>query len=191
MSVHRIDFSGTTHEILVSTGTLSNSEHKSDMKRWCVGVALDTARGHIYWTQKGPSKAGKGRIFRAGIDIPAGQTAENRTDIELVLQGLPEPIDLEFDAEGQVLYWTDRGEHPIGCSLNRAKVTNLKEVMGNKQILARQFHEPIGLKLDRKKGVVYVSDLGGRVYQVDLDGQKKLLFQDDGCYTGLSLISSN
>ena len=149
------------------------------------------ARGHIYWTQKGPSKAGKGRIFRAGIVIPAGQTAENRTDIELVLQGLPEPIDLEFEAEKQVLYWTDRGEHHIGCSLNRAKVTNLKEVMGNKQILARQFHEPIGLKLDRKKGVVYVSDLGGCVYQVGLDGQKKLLFQDDGRYTGLSLISSN
>lgn len=105
-----------------------------------------------------------------------------------MLQGLPEPIDLEFDAEEQVLYWTDRGEHPIGCSLNRAKVTNLEEAAGNKQILARQFHEPIGLKLDRKKGVVYVSDLGGCVYRVGLDGKKRLLFQDDGCYTGLSLV---
>lgn len=60
MSVHRIDFSGASHEVLVSTGTLSNPEHKSDMTRWCVGIALDTAGGHIYWTQKGPSKAGRG-----------------------------------------------------------------------------------------------------------------------------------
>lgn len=30
----------------------------------CVGVAVDTARGYLYWTQKGPSNGGKGRIFR-------------------------------------------------------------------------------------------------------------------------------
>ena len=33
----------------------------------CVGVAVDTARGYLYWTQKGPSNGGKGRIFRAGL----------------------------------------------------------------------------------------------------------------------------
>ena len=36
----------------------------------CVGVALDTARGHLYWTQKGPAKGGQGRILRAGLAVP-------------------------------------------------------------------------------------------------------------------------
>lgn len=153
-----------------------------------VGITLDKTRDHIYWTQKGPSKGGQGRIFRARLDIPAGQTAENRSDIELVLQGLPEPINLEFDGKGQMLYWTDRGEHPLGCSLNRAMVANLEGAKNTKQILARQFHEPIGLKLDRQKKAVYVSDLGGCVYLVRLNGEKELLYQDGGSYTGLCLV---
>ena len=36
----------------------------------CVGVAVDPRRGHLYWTQKGPAKGGRGRIFRAGLDLP-------------------------------------------------------------------------------------------------------------------------
>lgn len=186
MGVHRVDFSACNHEILVSTGSIFNAEHKKDMTRWCVGVTLDTTRGHIYWTQKGTSKGDQGRIFRAGINIPPGETAESRSDIELLLEGLPEPIDLDFDMKEQVLYWTDRGEHPIGCSLTCAKVSNPGEVK-NSKILARHFHEPIGLKLDHEKKVVYVSDLGGSIYQISLDGQKKVLFQNDGCYTGLTL----
>ena len=41
--------------------------------------------------------AGKGRLFRASVEIPTGQTASSRTDIELLYDGLPEPIDLELD----------------------------------------------------------------------------------------------
>ena len=55
-----------------------------DATKWCVGMAVDADRGQIYWTQKGPDNAGKGRIFRAGIDIPNGQTASNRADIEVL-----------------------------------------------------------------------------------------------------------
>lgn len=54
----------------------------------------------------GPSKSGQDRIFRTGL------TAENRSGIELVFNGLPEPIDLEIGSEESMLYWTDRGEHP-------------------------------------------------------------------------------
>src|ERR1700690_1563976 len=51
--------------------------------KWCLGITVDADRGQIYWTQKGPDDAGKGRIFRAGIEIPNGQNASNRTDIEV------------------------------------------------------------------------------------------------------------
>ncbi|KAL4811365.1 hypothetical protein BDV18DRAFT_165453 [Aspergillus unguis] len=188
MSIHRCAFDGSQHEVLIRTASLDSAEHRADMTRWCVGIAIDTVRGYVYWTQKGPSKAGKGRIFRAGIDLPAGQTAEGRTDIELLLEGLPEPIDLELDQEAQQLYWTDRGEHPLGCSLNRVDLSGLAEGGANsrKEILARHFNEPIGLKLGGE-GEVYVVDLGGSVYQVK-DGQKVLLWRDNKCYTGVSCI---
>ena len=91
-----------------------------DLTKWCVGVTVDPDRGQIYWTQKGPDNAGKGRIFRAKIDIPNGETAANRTDIELLFDGLPEPIDLELDLKNRFVYWTDRGDPPLGNTVNRA-----------------------------------------------------------------------
>ncbi|EAU33264.1 hypothetical protein ATEG_06720 [Aspergillus terreus NIH2624] len=189
MSVHRVRFDGTGHEVLVRTGALEDAVERADMTRWCVGTALDRRAGHVYWTQKGPSKSGRGRIFRAGIEVPAGQRAESREDVELVLDGLPEPIDLEFDEEERTLYWTDRGEHPTGCSLNRVVVGDGKvdkaALKTSMEILARQFHEPIGLKLDARKQV-YVADLGGSVYRVK-DGVKTVVRNDNGCYTGVAI----
>ena len=184
MGVHRCNFDGSDHRILVQTGLPGEPEDKNDMTRWCVGIAVDSARGYFYWTQKGSSKAGKGRIFRAKTEIPAGETASNRSDIELLLQGLPEPIDLELDRENQVLYWTDRGEHPVGCSLNRISVAGDEIQPESKEILARQFHEPIGLKLNTKNEVI-VADLGGSVYRV---GQgKTVILENQVCYTGVGL----
>src|SRR2546426_7645174 len=46
---------------------------------------------------RSPDNAGLGRICRANIEIPKGETAANRTDIEVWYDGLPEPIDLELD----------------------------------------------------------------------------------------------
>lgn len=188
LGVHRVDFDGQNHEALVKTGDVNNPAHKQDLTRWCVGISLDTKAGKLYWTQKGPSKSGKGRIFRANIEIPAGEDASNRSDIETLFENLPEPIDLEFEPESNTLYWTDRGEHPTGSSLNRAPV-GAKYTKGAKpEIIARHFHEPIGLKLDTKNGHVYVTDLGGTVYRINLDGSEKTkIHSDDGCYTGIAL----
>src|SRR5205814_457707 len=86
------------------------------------GVVVDLEAGHIYWTQKGPEDAGKGRIFRTKVDIPKGEKAANRTDIELLFDGLPEPIDLELDLKNRFLYWTDRGDPPRGNTVNRASI---------------------------------------------------------------------
>lgn len=186
-SVHRVDFEGKNHEVIVRHR--SEDGAGPDMTQWCVGIAVDETAGKMYWTQKGPSKAGKGRIFRANIDIPEGESAENRSDVELLFDNLPEPIDLEIDAETQVLYWTDRGEHPVGSSLNRAPLaacTSASKVAP--EIVARHFHEPIGLKLGVASRQAYVSDLGGSVYQVDIDTKKKVvIYRGSGAYTGISL----
>lgn len=132
----------------------------------CVGVAVDPVRRHLYWTQKGPAKGGRGRILRAGLDVPAGETAENRTDIEVLWSDLPEPIDLHL--EGDRLYWTDRGAPPKGNTLNRAPLPPAGALGRPPEILADGFEEAIGLAVDTEAGLAYVSDLHGLIRAVPL-----------------------
>ena len=116
MRVQRSNVDGSSVETLVTTGTAATD--RMDESRWCVGMAIDTAGGWFYWTQKGGDNAGVGSIRRAHIQMPAGQTSTNRTDIEILFSGLPEPIDLELDLEAGMIYWADRGDDTI----NRAPI---------------------------------------------------------------------
>jgi hypothetical protein len=78
------------------------------------------------------------------------------------MSGLPEPIDLEMDDEAGVLYWTDRGELPLGNTLNRKHLVGeapVAEKALGRQILAQGFGEAIGLRLDKLNGVVWVADM--------------------------------
>ena len=116
----RSNLDGSQIETLVEAGR--GDADRSDQTRWCVGITIDPERKQVYWTQKGPDNGGRGRIFRANIEIPQGQTAADRTDIEVFFDGLPEPIDLELDLKNRVLYWTDRGDPPRGNTVNRAPI---------------------------------------------------------------------
>jgi hypothetical protein len=138
-------------------------------KSACVGVAVDPARGHLYWTQKGPAKGGRGRIFRAGLELPAGRAPSDRTDIELLWDHLPEPIDLHL--AGNWLYWTDRGAEPWGNTLNRARIPAPGEPGEAPTILAAGFREAIGLTVDADAGIAYASDLSGRIRAIGLPGR--------------------
>jgi hypothetical protein len=187
-SVHHVKYDGSNHEIIVQRHATRDMKLSEQMRLWCCGIALDEEHRMMYWTQKGPSKGGRGQILRAALDIPPGETAENRSDIECLFDDLPEPIDIEIDSDTQTLYWTDRGEHPMGCALYRAYIGGERVDM-HKVILARHFHEPIGLKLDWASNIVYVADLGGSLYSVGLDeGMKVELVRNDGCYTGVTLV---
>ncbi|MFJ8911223.1 hypothetical protein [Amycolatopsis sp. NPDC102389] len=158
----RVDGTGLTDLVVNSPDSTGRQE--------CVGVAVDPTAGYLYWTQKGPAKGGQGRIFRAGLKIPAGATAADRQDVEVLWENLPEPIDLEI--RGDWLYWTDRGAPPDGNTLNRAPIPNSGGRGTAPEILADGFHEAIGLAVDDEAGLVYVSDLGGRISAVALpEGQ--------------------
>lgn len=157
----------------------------SNVLNQCVGIALDHTNGRLLWTQKGPPKGGKGRIFSAGLDIPVGETASSRSDINVLLADLPEPIDLEIDAENALLYWTDRGGPPDGNSLNRARLT--PDGLMDRQVICRGFSEAIGLAVDVASNVAYVADLAGQIWHVDLGtGTSKVIFKQ-GKLTGLAL----
>ncbi|KAJ6438801.1 3-hydroxyacyl-CoA dehydrogenase, NAD binding domain [Purpureocillium lavendulum] len=194
LKVMRCNFDGSDMEVLVTTGDSQNEEYRADPMRWCVGVTVSPSTGKFYWTQKGPSKGNKGRIFTAKIAFATGETAETRTDMELLLQDLPEPIDLEIDQADNVLYWTDRGELPFGNSINRLKLDNAVKSEApswpgkDYELIARGLHEAIGLKIDEKNRRIYATDLGGSVYRMNMDGgQWKRLHEGSGSLAGITL----
>lgn len=190
LRVHRSNLDGSEKEVLIRTGDWTNDEHISDAARWCVGICLDVENDFFYWTQKGPSKGGKGKILRANIKMPKGATASTRNDVEILFENLPEPIDLQLSVSTQQLYWTDRGDFPKGNTLNRVSVAGSLgriQEMGY-EILARHLHEAIGLHLDEKGQHIYVSDKRGDVYQYDMDGKNVMkMFEEQGEYTGIAL----
>jgi DNA-binding beta-propeller fold protein YncE len=186
MRVMRVNLDGSNIETLIDTSG-GDSRPGKEIKKWCVGIALDVEGGKLYWTQKGSDNAGEGRIFRANLEIPKGQTASNRKDIELLYDGLPEPIDLELDLANRTMYWTDRGDPPRGNTVNRASMdpaqgSSKKEPV----IIFDHLMEGIGIALDLKGGRMFLTDLGGSVYSANLDGSnKKTLLGAEGNLTGI------
>jgi len=171
MRVMRANFDGSEVETLVETGR--GEEDRRDQARWCVGIAIDSPRGKFYWTQKGGDNEGVGRILRANIVIPAGESPANRSDIDVLFDQLPEPIDLELDPENRVLYWTDRGDPPAGNTVNRVHIDDSSAAP---EMLITHLMEGIGIALDVPGNRMFVTDLAGSIYSADLDGSNERNF---------------
>lgn len=172
MRVMRSNLDGSQIETLVDTSK-GDARPGRDATKWCVGITVDPKRGQIYWTQKGPDNAEVGTIFRANIEIPKGENAANRSDIEVFFDRLPEPIDLELDLENRVLYWTDRGDPPRGNTVNRALVDAKPD---EPEIVFDHLMEGIGIALDVAGDRMFMTDLAGSVYSAKLDGSEKRNF---------------
>jgi hypothetical protein len=186
MRVMRCNLDGSKIETLIDSSQ-RDSRPGPDATKWCVGIALDIVGGTLYWTQKGLDNAGQGRIFRASIEIPKGQTPANRTDIELLFDNLPEPIDLDLDLASRIMYWTDRGDPPRGNTVNRAPMDAAPGNRKDPEILITHLMEGIGLALDLKGGRMFLTDFAGSVYSANLDGsnEQTLLFAQ-GNLTGIA-----
>ncbi len=186
MRVMRVNFDGSQIETLVDTSQ-GDQRPGRDEAKWCVGIAVDHDGGKIYWTQKGSDNAGEGTILRANLDIPKGESPTNRTDIEVLFNKLPEPIDLELDLNQQMIYWTDRGNPPKGNTVSRARLNADSKDANRQEILVSDLMEGIGLALDLKHGRMFFSDLAGSVYSAKLDGsEKKALLMAQGNLTGVA-----
>jgi DNA-binding ferritin-like protein (Dps family) len=123
LRVMRCNLDGSEHETLIQTGDWENEAEKvANQHNWPVGITVSRKLNKFLWTQKGGSKASDGTIYSASLDMPEGSTASNRKDIEVIQEKLPECIDLEMDDESGVLYWTDRGELPLGNTLNKKQM---------------------------------------------------------------------
>jgi hypothetical protein len=181
MRVMRANLNGSYVETLVETGR--GNEDQRDETRWCVGVTVDLKRGKIYWTQKGPTKGGLGRLCRANINTPKGESPSNRSDIEVLFDQLPEPIDLELNLENRLLYWTDRGDPPRGNTVNRAPI----DEEAAPEILITHLMEGIGIALDVPGNRMFITDFAGSIYSADLDGKnERNLLAAQGNLTGIA-----
>jgi len=191
MRIMRADLDGSNIETLVETGR--GEVARADARNWCVGMALDVPGGKVYWTQKGGDNAGAGSIRRAGLERPKGEDAAHRSDIEVLFDGLPEPIDLDLDLTQQMIYWTDRGDGPRGNTVSRAPIDPPRGVnpgaRTDQQILVRNLKEAIGIALDVPAGRLYATDLGGTVYSSRLDGSdQKIVLTGQGSLTGITVV---
>jgi hypothetical protein len=182
MRVMRANLDGTQIETLVESGR--GDDDRRDQTKWPVGIAIDPKRGQIYWTQKGPDNGERGLILRAGIDVPWGESPDERTDIEVFFDRLPEPIDLELDLENRVLYWTDRGDPPRGNTVNRASIDAKPQAP---EIVLTHLMEGIGIALDVAGDRMFVTDFAGSVYSAKLDGsgERNFLYAQ-GNLTGIA-----
>jgi DNA-binding beta-propeller fold protein YncE len=188
MRVMRVNLDGSNIETLVDTSE-GDPRPGPDAKKWCVGIAVDVDGGKFYWTQKGETKAGQGRLIRANIEILPGQTASTRQDIELLYDALPEPIDLDIDPATRTLYWTDRGDPPRGNTVSRAPLDAPAGKRQAPEIVFRHLMEGIGLALDHKGRRMFITDLAGSVYTAGLDGSnRQTLLAAQGNLTGIAFV---
>ena len=188
MRVMRANLVGSNVETLIDSSK-GDSRPGPDATKWCVGIAVDVDGGKFYWTQKGETKAGKGRLFRANIETPPGQSASTRQDVELLYDALPEPIDLDIDPAARNLYWTDRGDPPRGNTVSRAPLDAPAGKRPAPEIIFQHLMEGIGLALDLKGGRMFITDLAGSVYSAGLDGSNRhTLLGAQGNLTGIAYV---
>ncbi len=184
MAIQRCNLDGSKIETLVITG--SAKFNVDDQTRWCVGMALDPARGHIYWSQKGGDNAGQGVIRRVDLQMPRGSTPSNRRDMVTLFSRLPEPIDLDLDLKTRTLYWSDRGDNtisraPMDPAAGFSPATRL-----DRQVLVTGLKEAIGVALDPARGRMAYTSLGGEVGIAKFDGSgAHLLHTAAGMLTGI------
>lgn len=182
MRIERCQIATGKVEVLLDSSKLFPSEVRES--RYCIGIALDQKNNRIFWTMKGPSKGGQGRLLSAPFDYRAANAAINLEEINVVFDQLPEPIDLAIDYAGDFLYWSDRGAEPEGNSLNRVSLTALL----NKEVVITGFKETIGFVIDAENHSAFVADLTGHIYLVDLISRDKkvILHHPDSGFTGLA-----
>ena len=189
MRVMRANTDGSNIETLVTTGTTD------DQANYALGIALDLAGGEMYWTQKGSGPAssngtgGQGSVRRAGPQIPAGQNSTNRTDIEVLFSGLPEPIDLDVDPGTRQMYWTDRGDGTVSRAPMDPPAGFNPATRTDRDVLLQGLGQVIGIYLDVPNGVFYYTGLDtGAVSAAALDGSStKNVLTSQGGLAGITL----
>jgi hypothetical protein len=83
---------------------------------WPLNISLDLEKRKMYWTDRT-----RGVIYSMNMDMPAGVTPADRTDMETVVGGLTEPVGIAYDDLTKRLYFTELAGRVSRCDLNDCK----------------------------------------------------------------------
>lgn len=184
MAIQRCNLDGSQLETIVVTG--NPVADKAEQSRWCVGIALDPERGHVYWSQKGGDNAGQGMIRRVGMQTPAGSTPTNRRDMVTLFSRMPEPIDIDLDLATRTMYWTDRGDNTLSSSPMDPPAKYDPATRLDRKVLLRELGEAIGVALDLPRKRMAWTSLEGNLGVSNLDGSSpRTLLTGQGMLTGI------
>src|SRR6266568_5143179 len=162
-SIERADLDGKNRVTVIGEGETFTAKQ----------LHLEKKSGKLYWCDREGM-----RVMRANLD---------GSNIELLFDGLPEPIDLELDLKNRFIYWTDRGDPPRGNTVNRASIDADFSKHPTSDILLTHLEEGIGIALDFKGNRMFLTDLAGTIYSAKLDGtEKKPLLVAQGNLTGIA-----
>jgi DNA-binding beta-propeller fold protein YncE len=155
LKIQRCNLDGTQNEILISG--LKNP----------VGMALDLAHGVFYFSEKNG-----GTLKRAPMAMPAsGQTAADRKDVETLISGLAQPIDVALDLPAGRIYWTDRDEGTVHRAAIEIPPGQTAAARKDIETVLRGLDTPIGVALDLGGGKLFTTESGtGGVIRANLDG---------------------
>jgi hypothetical protein len=78
-----------------------------------IDLDIDHEHKMLYWTDRQ-----LGTVHRAGLDIPAGQTASNRTDSEELVDGLVDTIGISLDIANDKMYFSELGGNISASALD-------------------------------------------------------------------------
>ncbi|CAD2221708.1 low-density lipoprotein receptor YWTDprotein [Angomonas deanei] len=176
---------------------------KEDFDRFCVGITLDETHNRIFTTLKGATHGGCGRLVSFPYEFstnnlpeatPGAEGTVDPARIQILREGLPEPVDVLLDERESILYWTDRGDKKEkgGNTLNRASVRYYDDgtvSLGETEILFDGFLDAIGVtwaaeddavnppatdaEAAERRRYLYVSDVGGEIFKCDLQQRTK------------------
>lgn len=157
-----------------------------------VGLALDVPGGKVYVSDRATRK-----IFRIGTALPPGQTAGDRTDVEL-LHAFPDgamPIDLALDLDARHLYWTDRALGEVRRSSMDLPAGHDATTRTDVTTLVSDLTQPIGVALDLAGEHLYVGQAGnllagepGTVVEAGLDGSGPREVASGSVISGVALV---
>jgi hypothetical protein len=134
------------------------------------GIAIDAARGHLYWTNMGVPSRNDGFIMRCDLD--------GRHVTTIVPPGLTHtPKQLVIEPRGEHLYWCDReGMRVMRCKLDGSSLETLVQSGYGAFDQADARNWCVGIAVDIDREYVYWTQKGapksntGRILRAPLNG---------------------
>lgn len=172
--VWRSELDGSSPEVILSGHELKEP----------AGLALDVPRRQVYISDRSSR-----RLYRMGFDMPEGETAQSRTDLEVLVEFSQAawPLNISLDLETRKMYWTDRQRGTI-YGMNMDMPAGVSPIDRTDIVtVAQGLTQPVGLAYDDATKRLYFTELSGRVSRCDLSACTPEMILTTASASGIAL----